>query len=278
MPTGEVPAVLGESFNATEYLVGRHVHEGNGDRVAVRTASRKLSYAELAVEVRRVAGGLRELAVRPEERVLMCMTDDIELFVGILATMYLGAVAIPASTMLTGPELGKLVVDSRAGVVIASAEFADAVAEAVTMAPEVRHVVFVGKSDTVGPLPRVHTWDSVVRDEMESAYRSWADSPALWLYTSGTTGSPKAAMHRHADIRLVAENYGRRVLEIGPEDRCLSVAKLFFAYGIGNSMFFPLAAGATASPVRRPSQYRGRDTVFRRSEFLGPVAGQRCPG
>lgn len=247
MPIGDLSSAFGAPFNATEYLVNRHVREGNGNRVAVRTASRTLSYAQLALEVRRVAGGLRELALRPEERVLMCMTDDIELFVAILATMYLGAIAVPASTMLTGPELGRLVVDSRARVVIASAEFAGAAAEAVSAAPDVRHVVFAGNPATVGTVPvQVHSWDGLVRDEVQPAIQTWADSPALWLYTSGTTGSPKAAMHRHADIRLVAENYGQRVLGIRPEDRCLSVAKLFFAYGIGNSMFFPLSVGATA--------------------------------
>jgi benzoate-CoA ligase len=77
-------------------------------------------------------------------------------------------------------------------------------------------------------------------------YPSWADSPALWLYTSGTTGSPKAAMHRHGSIRYVCETYGQQVLGIRPEDRCFSVAKLFFAYGIGNSLFFPFSVGAAA--------------------------------
>jgi benzoate-CoA ligase family protein len=289
MPTGEqssASTAFGEPFNATEYLVDRHLQQGNGNRVAVRTASRALTYGQLAVEVRRVAGGLRELALRPEERVLMCMSDDIELFVGILATMYLGAVAVPASTMLTGAELAKLVVDSRARVVIASAEFAGIAAEAVTAAPDVQHLVFAGNPDTVGAVPRARTWDSLVRDEVESAYRTWDDSPALWLYTSGTTGTPKAAMHRHADIRLVAENYGQRVLGIRPEDRCLSVAKLFFAYGIGNSMFFPLSVGATALlEPGRPSPHlfadrartEGATLLFGVPSFWAPLLASDVP-
>jgi benzoate-CoA ligase len=84
------------------------------------------------------------------------------------------------------------------------------------------------------------------------AYDTWDESQALWLYTSGTTGKPKAAMHRHADIRTVCETYGHQVLGIRPDDLCLSVAKLFFAYGIGNSMFFPLSVGASA--VLEPSR------------------------
>ncbi|HEY0229002.1 MAG TPA: benzoate-CoA ligase family protein [Mycobacterium sp.] len=93
---------------------------------------------------------------------------------------------------------------------------------------------------------QVHPWDVLASVEPTlTPYNTWDDSPALWLYTSGTTGTPKAAMHRHRSIRLVAENYGVGILGIGSQDRCLLVAKLFFAYGIGNTCFFPLSAGAT---------------------------------
>jgi benzoate-CoA ligase family protein len=230
-----MPTAPTTTFNATEYLVDRQLETGHGDRIAVISPSRVLTYAELALEVRRVAGGLRELGVRPEERVLMCMPDEIELFTAILATMYLGAVAVPASTMLTGGELGKLVVDSRARVVLGAAQFGETVRTAVEDAPDVHEVLFT------------EDWPRLTgANEVDGPYPTWLDSPALWLYTSGTTGAPKAAMHRHVDIQLVAELYGQQVLGVAPGDRCLSVAKLFFAYGIGNSMFFPLSVGATA--------------------------------
>jgi benzoate-CoA ligase family protein len=117
-------------------------------------------------------------------------------------------------------------------------------------------------------------------------YASWPESPALWLYTSGTTGKPKAAMHRHIDIKMVSELYGRQVLGIGPGDRCLSVAKLFFAYGIGNSMFFPLAVGATAllEPSRpSPELFARRATgdqatlLFGTPSFWGPLLASDIP-
>ncbi|MEU6355281.1 benzoate-CoA ligase family protein [Streptomyces sp. NPDC047072] len=246
-----------ELFNAADWLVDRHVREGNGDRTAVVTPTRSLTYAELAAEVRRAASGLRGLGVRPEERVLFCMPDDIELFAGVLAAFRVGAVAVPASTMLTGGELGKLVADCRTKVVVGSGEFAPVVKAAVREAPEVTHLV-------PGPLP-----DSGAADE---PYPTWPDSPALWLYTSGTTGTPKAAMHRHADIRFVAETYGRQVLGLAPGDRCLSVAKLFFAYGLGNSMFFPLAVGATAllEPARpSPALFAKRAAADRATVLFG---------
>lgn len=284
MPTDE-----STTFNATHYLLDRHISEGNGGRTAVVAPSRTLSYAELAVEVRRVAGGLQRLGVRPEERVLMCMPDEVELFTAILAVMYLGAVAVPCSTMLTGPELATLVTDSRARVVLGSKEFVANVEAAVQDAPDVRHVVMAGAEP--GSLPNGVTgqrWDELLAgaDVQVEAYRTWPDSPALWLYTSGTTGKPKAAMHRHTDIRFVAENYGQRVLGMTAEDRCLSVAKLFFAYGIGNSMFFPLAVGATAllEPARPSPQLLAdraaaeRATVlFGTPSFFGPLLASDVP-
>ena len=103
-------------FNAVEYLVDRHVKAGRGERLAVVAASGTLTYRELSEEVRRSAAALRSIGVRPEERVMLCMADDIQLLAGILGAMYIGAVPVPISTMVTGPELGKVLVDSRARV------------------------------------------------------------------------------------------------------------------------------------------------------------------
>lgn len=280
-----------DRFNATDYLVDRHVREGNGPRTAVVSPTRMLSYGELASEVRRVAGGLRELGVRPEERVLMCMVDDVELFTAILASMYIGAVAVPTSTMLTGGELGELVADARTRVVLASAGYSEAVAEAVQLAPEVQHVVFAGAPpERFPPSARVHSWQSLTtsgeQESPRSAYPTPGDFPGLWLYTSGTTGRPKAAMHRHIDIRLVAENYAQKVLGIRADDRCLSVAKLFFAYGIGNSMFFPLSVAATAllepaRPSARLFAERARadaaTLLYGTPSFWGPLLASDVP-
>jgi len=250
-----------ELFNAADWLVDRHVREGDGGRTAVVTPTRSLTYEELAGEVRAVAAWLRSLGVRPEERVLFCMADDIELFTGILAAFRIGAVAVPASTMLTGGELGRLVADCRSRVVLGSEEFAPVVRAAVAQAPEVEHLV-LGDD-----------WrQSTAAGADGTPYPTWPDSPALWLYTSGTTGTPKAAMHRHTDIRFVAETYGRQVLGVGPEDRCLSVAKLFFAYGLGNSMFFPLAVGGTAllEPARpTPALFAKRAAADRATILFG---------
>ncbi|MGH3877582.1 MAG: benzoate-CoA ligase family protein [Actinophytocola sp.] len=264
------------TFNATEYLLDRHLADGHGDRPAVVCGPVTLTYAELAEETRRVAEGLRAIGVRPEERVMLCMADGVELLSGILGAMYLGAVPVPVSTMVTGGELAAVLNDSRARVLCVSVEFVDAARTALATASEVEHVVLDGEVELAAP--EIHQWvDLRTAGEAAAPYATWPDSPALWLYTSGTTGKPKGAMHRHGSVRDVAELYGNGVLEVRPGDRCLSVAKLFFAYGLGNSAFFPLAAGATAvlersrptpqvmaslAAVERPTLFFGVPTFY----------------
>lgn len=256
---------MSETFNAADYLVHRHLADGAGSRTAVRCGASVLTYADLSDQVRQVGAALRGLGLRRDDRVLMVMSDDVPMLVTILGAFHAGFVAVPVSTMFTGSELGTIVADSGAGVVVFTEEYADAVADAVRAAPGVQHVVHVGAPVLLGDRGdvRVHEWSSFLaggRAAVQADPRTGAteatgeDGWALWLYTSGTTGLPKAAMHRHANIRFVCETYGQRVLGITPEDVTFSVAKMFFAYGIGNSVFFPLSVGATTVlEPRRPS-------------------------
>ncbi|MBV9382198.1 MAG: AMP-binding protein [Streptosporangiaceae bacterium] len=133
-----------ELFNAADYLVGRHEREGRGGRVAVVSPAGELSYSGLATRIRRFGAGLADIGVRPGERVLMIMADDIDLFTAILATMYIGAIAVPCSTMLTAAELAPLVGDARARVVLGSPEFAGIARAAARQAPEVEEVIVAG--------------------------------------------------------------------------------------------------------------------------------------
>ncbi len=270
-------AQLRGSFNASGYLVGRHVEAGDGEREAVRAPGEVLSYAQLDDRIARVTAALRAAGVRPEERVVLLMPDSPELLAGILGAMRLGAVAVPVSTMLTGSELATLVSDARARVLLASRVFAAAAGQAADEAPELTDMVLHGDGDDPRVRPGVRTldWTEFLdggRDADAGQYPTWEDSPALWLYTSGTTGTPKAAMHRHGSIRDVVETYGTQVLGIRPDDRCLSVAKLFFAYGIGNSAFFPLGVGATTvlEPGRpTPASVAARVAAERPTLFFG---------
>jgi benzoate-CoA ligase family protein len=235
-------------FNASTYLVDRHVESGDGDRTAVTGPGGTLTYAELLDRVRRIASGLRDLGLRPEERVMIYMPDSPEMLALILGAMRIGAVPVPVSTMMTARDLAGVLRDSRARVLAAGAEFAPAAEEAAESAPDLAVFLLTGETPPRAPAwAQSHLLAKVAEgDGLGDPYPTSPDSTALWLYTSGTTGLPKAAVHRHASIRSVTETYGTRVLGIRPDDRCLSVPKLFFAYGIGNSCFFPLSVGASA--------------------------------
>jgi benzoate-CoA ligase family protein len=246
------------SFNAAHYFLDRHVDAGDGGRTAVRSGGATLTYADLRDLAAAFAAGLRALDVRTGERVVFVCSDRPELLAGVLGCWRRGAVAVPVSTMLTGPELAKVVADSGARMLVATPEFAGAAQVAAQAAPELAHLVAVDGAD-LAPTDSaaVLRWDDVLSagagrpDEIAPTID---DTPALWLYTSGTTGTPKGAMHRHANLRWVCETYARSVLRISPDDVCFSVAKLFFAYGLGNSALFPLSVGATTVlEPRRPS-------------------------
>lgn len=276
-----------EAFNAAAHLTAARVGAGDGGRTAVRFPGGSLTYTALTDRVRLVAGALRRAGVRPEQRVLLVMPDDVELFTAILATLWAGAVAVPCSTMLTGRELAVLVRDSRATTVIGGEAFAAHLTEAVAGAPDLERVVLTGADPLVAGVTSL-TWDALLdgADPLPEPHPTWAESQALWLYTSGTTGKPKGAMHRHDDIRFVADTYGRQVLGIHRDDVCLSVAKLFFAYGIGNSMFFPLSVGACAvlEPSRpnpehysRLAEQHGATLFFAVPSFWGPMIAAELP-
>jgi benzoate-CoA ligase family protein len=265
-PRGQMgPAMPVESFNASVYLLDRQVEAGRGGHLAVTGPAGSLTYAGLAQRVAELASGLQALGVRPEERVVLVTSDRPEAVITFLALLRMGAVAVPVSTMYHAAEVGELLRDTRARVVVATGEFAAATREAMSLAPEARTLVLAAGEDTpaaesgppgdddtgAAPGPAdVRSWAGVLAEGQRAGpaapYGTWFDSPGFWLYTSGTTGTPKAAMHRHGSIARVCETYAHQVLGITGQDRCYSVAKLFFAYGLGNSLFFPFSVGATA--------------------------------
>jgi benzoate-CoA ligase family protein len=251
-------------FNAAEWLVTRHAR-ATPDRLAITAidldgGTRTLSYGELEHEVVRFAAALIASGVRREERLLLCMGDSPELLTAFLAGLRIGAVPVPVSTMLKPKDIAALAADSRARLVALSSEFAT-LGAAVSGCRDLADVVVLTE-DALPDVPgaRVRTWGSFVAagsefiEQATEPYPTVADSPAFWLYTSGTTGQPKGAMHRHGSLRDTAETYARDVLAIGPDDVTFSVAKFFFAYGLGNTLTFPFSVGASTILDRsRPS-------------------------
>jgi benzoate-CoA ligase family protein len=237
-------------FNACEYLLDRRLAAGDGQRTALTGPAGEVTYAELHGRVRRAAAGLREIGLQPEQRMLMVMADSPDFVVMYLAAMRMGAIPVPVSTMLHADGIAQLLHDSRARFLAVSHEFAAAAGQAAAAAPELTGILADTAIDARVPVCRFDALDG----GDESVYGTSPDSPAFWLYTSGTTGAPKGAMHRHASVRVVCETYGSQVLGIGPDDRCLSAAKAFFAYGLGNSVLFPMSAGAAAVLLPSPAK------------------------
>ncbi len=268
----------GEPFNVCDYLLDRHIRAGRGDRLALTGIAGDVSYAELAERVGHAARGLRGLGLQAEQRVVMVMADSPEFVIVYLAAMRIGAVPVPISTMLRADGIAEILADSRARVVAVSAQYLDLVAAALG-SPGTEEVMAVVTDDDAGADAPVAGRTTITLSQLPGApgesYPTTADSPAFWLYTSGTTGTPKGAMHRHGSVRVVCETYGARVLGITPDDRCLSAAKAFFAYGLGNSLLFPLSVGAAA--VLEPSPSRP-DLIAERARtyaatlfFAGPT-------
>ncbi|MHB8262449.1 MAG: benzoate-CoA ligase family protein [Acidimicrobiales bacterium] len=226
--------------------------------MAVYCEGRKLSYAELLSKISDAARGFNELGVRPEERVLLVMADEPEFLAAFLGAMRIGAIPIPVNTMLTAEELIHVAKNSRARWAIASAPFAPEAIKMASAASEVEAILLTGSIDlpalvggrsiaSVRADLNIHRWENFMdgTGDFFPPHATWGESPGFWLYTSGTTGRPYAAMHRHVDLKVTVDTYARSVLDISSSDRCFSVAKLFFAYGLGNSMTFPLAIGAS---------------------------------
>jgi benzoate-CoA ligase family protein len=239
-------------FNACAYLLDRRVEAGDGDRLALTGVAGPLTYAQLLDRVQRAAAVLRELGLQPEQRLALYMSDGPDFVTVYLAAMRIGAIPVPVSTMLHADGLADLLRDSRARLLAITSEFADTATQAASAAPELRGVLASAGASVEG----WHDLDALLAGALPDidVYPTTEDSPAFWLYTSGTTGAAKGAMHRHGSVRVVCETYGTQVLGIRPDDRCLSAAKAFFAYGLGNSVLFPLSVGAAAVLEPAPSK------------------------
>jgi benzoate-CoA ligase len=231
-----------ERFNAAHALVDRHVEEGRGDRTAILCDGQRLSYRDLQQGVNRVGSVLRQLGVRMEERVAILLPDSPQWAFWFFAAMKIGAVAVPLNTMLLPKDYQYLLQDSRARVLAVDASLADRIEPVRACLPRLRHLV-IARGEARGHL-RLERLFKRAPSCLETADTS-KDDAAFWLYSSGTTGFPKGAVHLHHDMLVAAELYGRQTIGLDPSDVCFSVAKLFFAYGLGNGLYFPLSAAAT---------------------------------
>jgi benzoate-CoA ligase family protein len=242
--TMQAPTIaLPDVFNAAVEFVDRHPNEGRADRIALRHEGRTLTYGQVAEMVNRVGNALRGLGVEMENRVLLLLYDSPEFVASFFGAMKIGAVPAPVNTMMRAQDYEYFLNDSRAKVLIAHRPLWDEVAKVRHRLKYLKHAVIVG-----GPEPGQQTfaqWIALAATELEPALTS-KDDAAFWLYSSGSTGFPKGAVHLQHDMIYCADLYARPILDLGPDDITFSAAKLFFAYGLGNSLYFPFRVGASA--------------------------------
>ena len=240
---------LPPQFNVATHFVDRNIAEGRAAQVAFLCEDRTLTYGDVLDLTNRTGNALRELGVELEDRVLVLCLDAPEFLGAFWGAIKMGAVPIPVNTLMRAADYHYFLEDSRAKVAVVSAPLLAEAEPALAHASHLRHVLVAGGA----PGRHLGFEERLARAsaELEPAATS-RDDAAFWLYSSGSTGFPKGAVHLHHDMVVCAETYAKQVLALGPADRVYSAAKLFFAYGLGNAGYFPMGVGAQSvlSPGR----------------------------
>lgn len=253
-------AAPGERFNFAEHLLT--LNAARAGKTAYIDDHGSLSYGGLDERVRRLAAGLRALQIKREERVLLLMQDCNDWPVSFLGAMYAGVVPVAVNTLLTADDYAYMLEHSRAQAVLVSGALLPTLTAAMIKSDhEVQKVIV---SHPVAPLhPSEVEFEAFLQAQAPLAKPAptGPDAPGFWLYSSGSTGRPKGTVHSHANPYWTAELYGKAILGLKEDDVCFSAAKLFFAYGLGNALSFPLSVGATVLLMaERPTP----DATFRR--------------
>jgi 4-hydroxybenzoate-CoA ligase len=230
--------------NAADWFVDRHVREGRGESRVFTDPWRSLTYAELARGSGAVAAGLARLGIAREQRIALFLRDSCAFPLAFWGALKAGVVPVPLNTLLPPPQLAALHAASRARRVIAAPALAAPLAAARASLPSPPPVLFAEEEASPPPGDAPLAWRELISGEAAETAAVSPDEVAFWLYSSGSTGRPKGVLHVHASLRATYETYGRQVLGIEPDDLVFSAAKLFFAYGLGNAMTFPMAVGA----------------------------------
>lgn len=243
--TFAAPMLLPDEFNAAVHFVDRHMREGRAGKTAIECGDVRITYGDLFTHVNQLGNGLKSLSVRMEERVLLLLLDTPEFAACFFGAIKIGAIPVPVNTLLKTADYKYLLNNSRARVAIIDASLLPLI-ESIPRS-ELRHletIVVVGGEAPAG----TKSFDDLTRSsspELEPA-PTHKDDAAFWLYSSGSTGPAKGCVHLQHDMVVSTERYAKAILKISETDRFFSVAKLFFAYGLGNGLYFPLAVGATS--------------------------------
>ncbi|MGE0334084.1 MAG: benzoate-CoA ligase family protein [Gammaproteobacteria bacterium] len=252
--------VLPREYNAAHDLVERNLAAGRTDKIAYIDDAGTCTFGELAARVNRAGHALRGLGLQPEDRVMVALHDSIDFPAVFLGAIKAGLVPIATNTLLTAHDYRYMLADSRARALVLSAALVPIFAPLLRDAPALRHVIVSGATALPDGAHDLAALMAAAPAQLAPAATT-VDDVCFWLYSSGSTGAPKGTVHIHSSLVHTAELYARPILGLGEDDVVFSAAKLFFAYGLGNSLTFPLAVGATAILMaERPTP----ESVFRR--------------
>ncbi len=263
----------GERFNFAQHLIDRNRDRPAKDAYIDDRGS--LGFGELARRIRAIAGGLLAAGVRREERVLLLMHDCCDWPVSFLGAMYAGIVPVAVNTLLTADDYAYMLRHSRAQAAMVSSALLPTLQAAMALGGHELRTVVVSRPDAALP-EGLSSFDGLLAQghTLGEAADTGADDPGFWLYSSGSTGRPKGTLHSHANPYWTAELYGTPVLGLSEQDVCFSAAKLFFAYGLGNALTFPLSVGATTILMaERPTP----EATFKRWRGVAGSAGMVRP-
>jgi len=231
-----------ERLNAAAVFVDRHLQQGRADKAAILCNDETITYRDLYEGVNRLGNALLGLGIHMEERVAIIMPDCPECVYAFFGAIKIGAVAIPMNTLLMPTDYEYLINDSRAQVLVIHSSLLDRIEPIRSKLRYVKHVVIAG--DAIESDLSLKELMASTSAELEPADTSKDDS-AFWLYSSGTTGFPKGTIHLQHDMIVEADLYSQQAIGLVESDVSFSVAKLFFAYGLGNGLYFSLWVGGT---------------------------------
>jgi benzoate-CoA ligase len=243
-----------EHFNFAAHVIARN--SGRSQKTAYIDDQSELTYGELSTRIARCAAGLKALGVRRDERVLLLMHDCTDWPITFLGALHAGIVPVAVNTLLTANDYSYMLAHSRAQVAVTSAALLPVLREAMGRVTHCIHTVIVSRgapgspddaTSASTPTLRTLSFDAWLAEQPADCppADTMADEPGFWLYSSGSTGRPKGTVHTHGNLYWTAELYAEPVLGLTEKDVCFSAAKLFFAYGLGNGLSFPLSVGAT---------------------------------